>query len=58
MGRIAPSLRAVPKLLCGVGLRQEPIYVEDPQGRIIRTLDDWQRPSKAPMRFQPRRPLR
>ena len=40
MGRVAPSLRAVPKLSCGAGLRREPIYVIDPQGRIIRTLGD------------------
>ena len=40
MGRMAPSLRAVPELSCGVGLRQEPIHVIDPQGRIVRTLDD------------------
>ena len=40
MGRLAPSPRAMPKLSCGVGLRREPIYVIDPQGRIIRTLGD------------------
>jgi len=40
MGRVAPSLRAVPKLSCGAGLRREPIYVIDPQGRIIRTIGD------------------
>ena len=40
MGHLAPSLRAVPELACGVGLRREPIYVIDPQGRIIRTLGD------------------
>ena len=38
MGRLAPSPRAVPELSCGVDLKQEPIYVIDPQGRIIRTL--------------------
>ena len=36
----AVSPRAVPELSCGVDLRQEPIYVIDPQGRIIRTLGD------------------
>ena len=40
MGRLAPSPRAVPELSCGVGLRWEPIYVVDPQGRIIRTIGD------------------
>ena len=40
MGRLAPSPRAMPKPLCGVDLRREPIYVIDPQGRIIRTLGD------------------
>ena len=40
MGRLAPSPRAVPVLSCGVDLRREPIYVIDPQGRIIRTLGD------------------
>ena len=40
IGRLVPSTRAVPKLSCGVGLRREPIYVIDPQGRIIRTLGD------------------
>ena len=34
----APSTHAVPKLSCGVDLRREPIYVVDPQGRIIRTI--------------------
>ena len=40
MGRLAPYPQAEPKLSCGVGLRQEPIHVIDPQGRIIRTLGD------------------
>ena len=40
MGRLAPSPRAVPKLSCGVDFRREPIYVIDPQGRIIRTIGD------------------
>ena len=38
MGRLVPSTRVVPKLSCGVDLRREPIYVIDPQGRIIRTI--------------------
>ena len=38
MGRLAPFPRAVPELSCGAGLRREPIYVVDPQGRIIRTI--------------------
>ena len=40
IGRLVPSTRAVPKLSCGVGLRREPIYVIDPQGRIIRIIGD------------------
>ena len=36
----APSTHAVPKLSCGVDLRRKPIYVVDPQGRIIRTIGD------------------
>ena len=36
----APSTHAVPELSCGVDLRREPIYVIDPQGRIIRTIGD------------------
>ena len=40
IGRLVPSPRAVPKLSCGVDFRREPIYVIDPQGRIIRTLGD------------------
>ena len=38
MGRLVPALGAVPALSCGAGLRREPIYVVDPQGRIIRTI--------------------
>ena len=30
--------RLAPKRTCGVGQHQEPIYVVDPQGRVIRTL--------------------
>ncbi len=40
MRRLTPSPRAVLELSCGAGLRQEPIHVVDPQGRIIRTLGD------------------
>ena len=40
MGHLAPSSRAVPELLCGAGLRQEPIYVVDEQGYIIHILGD------------------
>ena len=40
MGRLVPSPQAVPTLSCGAGLRQKPIHVVDPQGRIIRTLGD------------------
>ena len=36
----ARPTHAEPELSCGVGLRQEPIYVIDPQGRIIRTIGD------------------
>ena len=39
-GRLAPSPRAMPEMLCGAGLWREPIYVIDPQGRIIRTIGD------------------
>ena len=31
---------AAPELTCGVSLTREPIYVVDPQGRIVRTLGD------------------
>ena len=33
-----PPTQSEPKLKCGVELRREPIYVVDPQGRIIRTI--------------------
>ena len=36
----APSTHAQPKWTCGVGQHQEPMYVVDQQGRIIRTLGD------------------
>ena len=39
-GRTGPHSQTVPKLSCGVDPRREPIYVVDPQGRIIRTLGD------------------
>ena len=38
MGRLVPSPQAVPALSCGAGLRQEPIHVIDPQGRIVRAI--------------------
>ena len=34
----APSTYAEPEWSCGVGQEQEPIYVVDPQGRIVRTI--------------------
>ena len=34
----APSTHAEPEWSCGVGQEQEPIYVVDPQGRIVRTI--------------------
>ena len=34
----APSTRAQPEWTCGTGQHQEPIYVVDPQGRIVRTI--------------------
>ena len=40
MGRLAPYPQAEPKPLCGSHIGREPIYVIDPQGRIIRTLGD------------------
>ena len=39
-GRTGPHSQAEPELSCGAGLRGEPIYVVDPQGRIIRPLGD------------------
>ena len=36
-GRALPE-RLAPKRTCGVGQQREPIYVIDPQGRIVRTL--------------------
>ena len=38
MWRAAPPAYTEPKLKCGVELRREPIYVVDPQGRIVRTI--------------------
>ena len=40
VGHLARSRRAVPELLCGAGFHRGPIYVVDPQGRIVRTLGD------------------
>ena len=34
----APATHADPEWSCGTGQHQEPIYVVDPQGRIVRTL--------------------
>ena len=34
----APSTHAQPEFSCGTGQQQEPIYVVDPQGRIVRTI--------------------
>ena len=34
----APSTHAEPEWSCGAGQQQEPIYVVDPQGRIVRTI--------------------
>ncbi len=33
-----PPAHTEPELTCGTGLRREPIYVVDPQGRVIRTI--------------------
>ena len=33
------TAHAAPELTCGAGLMDEPIYVIDPQGRIVRTID-------------------
>ena len=38
MGRLAPHPQAEPKPLCGLHLRQEPMYVVDQQGYIIRAI--------------------
>ena len=34
----APPADAEPKLACGTGLSHQPIYVVDPQGRVVRTI--------------------
>ena len=34
----APLADVEPKLTCGAGLMQQPIYVVDPQGRVVRTI--------------------
>ena len=38
MRRGAPPTNAEPELTCGAGLMNEPIYVVDPQGRVVRTI--------------------
>ena len=38
MWGVAPPAYAEPKLSCGVGLMNQPIYVVDPQGRVVRTI--------------------
>ena len=38
MWRAAPPAYTEPKLTCGAGLLNEPIYVVDPQGRVVRTI--------------------
>ncbi len=39
-GSAIPDVDVAPNLECGVDLMTEPIHVVDPQGRIIRTIDD------------------
>ena len=39
-GSAIPGVGAEPMLTCGAGLMTEPIHVVDPQGRIIRTIDN------------------
>ena len=34
----APPASAEPKLTCGAGIMYEPIFVVDPQGRVVRTI--------------------
>ena len=34
-----PGANAVPESACGAGLMNEPIYVGDPQGRVVRTIN-------------------
>ena len=36
--RTAQPTHAQPEWTCGTGQQREPIYVVDPQGRIVRTL--------------------
>ena len=38
MWLVGPPTQSEPKLKCGVELRREPIYVVDPQGRVVRTI--------------------
>ena len=40
VGSAVPDVDAEPMLTCGAGLMTEPIHVVDPQGRIIRTIDN------------------
>ena len=37
--RFASPTHTAPELTCGAGLLNEPIYVVDPQGRVVRTID-------------------
>ena len=38
MARLAPPIGAEPELTCGAALEREPIYVVDPQGRVVRNI--------------------
>ena len=38
MARLAPPVGAEPEFTCGAALEREPIYVVDPQGRVVRTI--------------------
>ena len=38
MWGVAPPAYAEPKLSCGAGLMNQPIYVVDTQGRLVRTI--------------------
>ena len=40
IGRPASPVHMEPELTCGAGLRQDPIYVVDTQGLVIRTVSD------------------
>ena len=39
MWRVSSPAHAAPELTCGAGLMNEPIYVVDQQGRVVRTID-------------------